>query len=269
MQSSDDSQPPSEVEEDEEGSSAEDRSVDSDPEDEDQDQIMSETEDLQAFNTDDESEAEPNIDVDESESVPPSQPTGKYVPPALRKAAEPPKLEEQPDDPELRRQLRGLLNRLSSTSFPALILNSSDSNSLHGIYLSKSRAIVSRLLISLICEVIEAQGEAGGIGDAQVFVLAGLVKIISTGIVGGLSLNGGKEFAASLLDHAVKRLDALVNAKDEANGKRALNLISFITACYNMQVYAAGIIYDLVGERIDRGLDENDVEQLLRILKRE
>lgn len=243
----------------------------------DSDQIVSEVDDIAEL--DSESGEEGTILTAETQEAIASNPSDgkvdaallekqKYIPPALRKQSEPSatSLPAEVDDPQLRRQLRGLLNRLSATSFPALVLNPLDPSSLHSIYLSKSRAVVSRILVRLICEIISAQGEAGGIGDTQVVVMAGLVKLLSTGIVGGMSSNGGKEIAASVVDSVVKQLDD-VAASDIDTHKQRTNLVGFLAVLYNLQVIAAGLMYDLIREAIARGLSEEDAEVLLRILR--
>ena len=260
--------------------------------DDDDDQIESEAE-MEDFFTDEEAE-EPSNGFQEDEEdwggiqdktetksdkpaisvAPTTAETGtsassRYVPPALRKqqeAAAAAALNEPVQDPRLRRQLLGLLNRLSPTSFPTLVLSPTDPSSLHSIYLAQSRAVVNSILSSLILEIVLSQGD--GLGETQAVVLAGLVKLLSTGLVGGMSASGGKEVGASVLDAVVKALDK-ETTKQEAGeeGKKRLNLIGFLAELYNLQVVAAGLVFDVVKELIGNGLKEGDVEALLRILR--
>ena len=202
----------------------------------------------------------------------------RYIPPALRRqqeagaaaaaaasASSASAPTEPVHDPRLRRQLLGLLNRLSPTSFPTLILHPTDPTSLHSIYLAHPRASINVLLVSLIIEIVSASGE--GIGETQVVVLAGLAKLLSTGIVGGMAASGGKELAATLVDRVIRDLDAETETGRENADKKRLNLVVFLSEMYNLQVIAAGLVFDLVKEFISNGLKEADVEALLRILK--
>lgn len=231
-----------------------------------EDQIAPEEEDLSAFYSDEE-EVDKSNDasdtIEKSGQLQAAAPT-KYVPPALRKQQQQAAVDsaKEVQDPRLRRQLLGLLNRLSPTSFPILVINPSDPGSLHSIYLSNPRAIISKLLISLIIEIVTSQGD--GIGETQVVVLSALVKVIATGLLGGMSSSGGKELAASLTDEILKKLDG----KDgDLKGKERLNLVGFIAMLYNAQVIACNLVYDLIKEFIKNGLGEDDVEALLRVVK--
>jgi len=248
---------------------------------EDEDQIMSEQESLAEFYTDEDEEVEGELEeewggIDKTEvplkkeestseetEVSSGAAPAKYIPPALRKQ-QAAAASQDAEDPRLRRQLLGLLNRLSPTSFPTLILNPSDPTSLHSIYMTNPRAIVSRLLTTLFIEIVSSQGD--GIGETQAVVLAALVKVISTGLVGGMSASGGKELAGSLIDEIVKKLDG----KDgEMKGKERQNLVGFVAMLYNAQVIACNLVYDLIKEFILNGLGEDDVEALLRVVRGE
>jgi nucleolar MIF4G domain-containing protein 1 len=118
----------------------------------------------------------------------------------------------------------------------------------------------------LILEIVLSQGD--GLGETQAVVLAGLVKLLSTGLVGGMSASGGKEVGASVLDAVVRKLDQeTTRQQDGEEGKKRLNLIGFLAEMYNLQVVAAGLVFDIVKELIGNGLKEGDVEALLRILR--
>ena len=256
-------------------------------EEEDVDQIESEVEELSFSDTDEDSETKAPHNVDtvmSGEGKEGKSPTfhasradlsdlengeassKHYIPPALRlvsaHAIPASDSETYAQDPQLRRLLLGLLNRLSPTSFPTLVVSAADSSSLHSIYLRTSRAVISKLLIALLLEIIAAQGE--GIGDTQVVVLSALAKVLSTGLVGGMASSGGKEFAANLIYGVVKGIDAKGGESDD---KERLNLVGFVAMLYNFQVIACNLVYDVVKELIHNGLKEQDVEALLRILK--
>lgn len=188
--------------------------------------------------------------------------TSKYIPPALRRAQQSNTSlgSDEKEDPKLRRQLLGLLNRLSPTSFPVLVFKEGDVASLQGIYSSNTRAIVNKLLVRLIPEIVRSQGD--GIGETQIVVLAALVKALSSGLIGGMSGSGGKEFGATLLDHLVRQMDAPDHTKTERG-----NLVHFLAMLYNMQVVACNLLYDMIKELVSKGLSEDNVEALVKIVR--
>lgn len=184
----------------------------------------------------------------------------KYIPPALRRAQQAALKSTEVEDPKLRRQLMGLLNRLSPTSFPILVFKEGDSGSLNAIYLSHPRAIVSKLLTSIIPEIVSAQGD--GIGETQIVVLSALVKAITSGLLGGMTVSGGTEFGATLIDHLIRLMDMKTHNKKERS-----NLIHFLAMLYNMQVIACTLLYDMIKEFVAGGLSEDNVEALVKIVR--
>lgn len=51
--------------------------------------------------------------------------------------------------------------------------------------------------------------------------------------------------------------------------KEPLNLLTLVAELYNAGVVGPKLIYDLIRELIDAGLREQDVERLLKLVKRE
>jgi hypothetical protein len=51
--------------------------------------------------------------------------------------------------------------------------------------------------------------------------------------------------------------------------KESLNLLTLVAELYNVGVVGPKLIYDLIREFIDHGLNETDVEGLLKLVKRE
>jgi hypothetical protein len=50
--------------------------------------------------------------------------------------------------------------------------------------------------------------------------------------------------------------------------KESLNLLTLVAELYNVGVVGPKLIYDLIREFIDHGLNETDVEGLLKLVKR-
>ncbi|GAA5825170.1 hypothetical protein JCM11251_006128 [Rhodosporidiobolus azoricus] len=210
----------------------------------------------------------------------PAPAAGRYVPPHLRKAAEAaaaapaspnssaPSLDAPPEDPRLRRQLNGHLNKLSATNVGAIV------DALLGVYGSNPRAVVSTTLTSLLLGIIS---DRDNLGDQLVINYAALVASLFRTV--------GIEFPAGVLARSVEMLDAALKKVKEAEGsgvtfgadegfegrpgsKECLNLVAFLSELYNFQVIHCGLVYDLVRLFIESGLSELNVELLSKIVKR-
>ena len=214
---------------------------------------------------------------------------GSYVPPHLRKQAaasisaktatgenaptpSAPALEAPPEDPRLRRQINGQLNKLSTSNMSAIV------DQLLSIYSSNPRAVVSTTMISLLLGIIS---DRDNLGDQLVVTYAALVAALFRTV--------GIEFPAGVVARSVELFDAaFIKHKDAiASGtstvddygeegfegrpgsKECLNLVSFIAELYNFQVVHCGLVYDFVRLLIESGLGELEVELLSRIVKRE
>ncbi|GAA6011691.1 hypothetical protein JCM10207_004212 [Rhodosporidiobolus poonsookiae] len=203
--------------------------------------------------------------------------SGRYVPPHLRKAAAAapsidtpaPTLNAPPEDPRLRRQLNGHLNKLSAGNIGAIV------DALLQLYGSNPRAVVSTTLTNLLLGIIS---DRDNLGDQLVITYAALVAALFRAI--------GIEFPAGLLTRAVELLDAALkkHADAEAGGapvqgddegfegrpgsKECLNLVAFLAELYNFQVVHCGLVYGLVRMFIEGGLGELHVELLSKIVKR-
>ncbi|GAA5973652.1 hypothetical protein JCM21900_006752 [Sporobolomyces salmonicolor] len=231
---------------------------------------------------DDEPTSAPSATVDAA-----SAPTaGRYVPPHLRKAAAAaagsaapsPAAESTPtasssahdappDDPRLRRQLQGHLNKLSSTNMSAIL------DALLALYSSHPRAVVSSSLTGLLLGIIS---DRDNLGDQLVITYAALVAALYRTV--------GIEFPAGVLAKAVEQFDAALAKHREARkqgteeedegfegrpgSKECLNIVAFLAELYNFGVVSCGLVYDLVRLFIESGLGELEVELLSKVIKR-
>lgn len=204
----------------------------------------------------------------------------RYVPPHLRQAgatAAPtpspfpaevtpaaPSLDSPPEDPRLRRQILGLLNKLSSSNMPSIIA------ALEAFYTSHPRALVSTTLTSLLLEIVSGRDN---LGEAFIITYAALVAALSKSV--------GIEFPAGVVARCVGLFDEArekshLAAGGEGDGgfegrpgsKECENLVAFLAELYNFQVIACVLIYDLVKLFIDSGLEELEVELLVKVVKR-
>jgi nucleolar MIF4G domain-containing protein 1 len=210
-------------------------------------------------------------------TIPTTLTAGRYVPPHLRKAAEtaPPTplpsstMDAPPEDPRLRRQIMGQLNKLSTTNMPVIL------DALAALYSSHPRALVSITLTSLLLEIISSRDN---LGEQLVITYAALVAALARTI--------GVEFPAGVIAKSVGIFDEAlaknVAARKEGvdldggegfegrpGSKECENIVAFVAELYNFQVVACLLIYDLVKLFIDSGLEELEVELLVKIVKRE
>jgi nucleolar MIF4G domain-containing protein 1 len=215
-------------------------------------------------------------------SSPNAEPSSsRYVPPHLRNngttdsSSQSTTVKALDDDPRLRRLLLGKLNRLSSSNVPIVL------SEIESTYRSHPRAVVSSVLIDLIIGIVSGRDN---LSDSFVVTYAGFVTLLNRTV--------GKEFGAGLVARAVGDYDGLVEkakvAKDDAaeaaaasageatveeevgaraGGKERTNLVAFLAELYNFRVIACPLIYDFIRSFIDNGLDEFDVELLLKVVK--
>ncbi|GAA5991058.1 hypothetical protein JCM10908_006519 [Rhodotorula pacifica] len=264
------------------GSDSEEQDGESDEEGEEE----GESDDAEEDDDDDEGAAPPAVTTS---LVKPA--TGSYVPPHLRKkaadtaatpgiapgptTAEKPApastaLDAPPEDPRLRRQINGQLNKLSTSNMSAIV------DQLLSIYSSNPRAVVSTTMISLLLGIVS---DRDNLGDQLVVSYAALVaalfRTVGIEFPAGVVARSVELFDASFKKHTDAVASGTSNADNDEEGfegrpgsKECLNLVSFISELYNFQVIHCGIVYDFVRLLIESGLGELEVELLSRIVKR-
>lgn len=182
----------------------------------------------------------------------PSAPTGtpsttKYIPPSLRAAKD----TESEDLGRLRRQIQGLLNRLSEANILSIL------NDIEKLYQNNPRHHISAILIDLLM---------GLLSDPT--VLQDTFLILHAGFIAGVYKIIGTDFGALVVQKVVEEFDGIYQTQMDGgvSGKKLTNLISLLAEMYNFQVVGSGLIYDFV--RIFLGeLCELNAELLLRIIR--
>ncbi|KAJ3291524.1 suppressor of glycerol defect [Borealophlyctis nickersoniae] len=180
---------------------------------------------------------------------------GKYVPPHLRQQA----TTKSEQYLRLKRQLQGLLNRLSDANMESILAGVEES------YRNHSRHDVTEILTDLIVSYI---GDHANLLDSFVMTYAAFIATLGNII--------GLEFVAHMVQTVVELLDKsrtewVESQKDkpdsaEARSKKCMNLVTLLAYLYNFEVVACVIVYDIVRLAIGT-LAELDVEILLRILR--
>ena len=176
-----------------------------------------------------------------------SMPTTKYRPPSLR-ASNP---SDQEGLRQLRRQIQGLLNRLSEANILGVL------SDVEKIYQDKPRHDVSSTLIELLITLL-----------SDPTVLQDTFIILHAGFMAGVYKIIGTDFGAQVVQRIVEEFDGIFVTRTDGdmNGKKLTNLISLLSELYNFQVIGSGLIYDYIRIFLEN-LSELNVELLLKVIR--
>lgn len=171
----------------------------------------------------------------------------KFIPPALRATA-------TSDDEilaKLRRQLQGLLNRLSEANMLTILKD------IEQIYQSNSRQHVTSTLIELLLALI---CDRTSLNDTFITLHAAFIASVYKAT--------GTQFGAQLLDRLVAEFDKQysLQSSDPISSKEATNLIALLTELYTFQVVSSTIIFDYIRSLLS-SISELNTELLLKIIR--
>ena len=171
----------------------------------------------------------------------------KYIPPSKRSLGK----GAEENLSKLRRQMQGLLNRLSEANLLSILKET------EGVYRSNSRQDVNTTLLDLLMSLL-----------CDPTILQDTFVILHAGFIAALFKVVGPEFGAQAISriHDEFTVADLLNVQDEAPGKKMSNLASLLAHLYNFKVVGSGLIYDLVRLLIEE-LSEKNAELLLRIVR--
>ncbi|KAI9797896.1 MAG: suppressor of glycerol defect [Piccolia ochrophora] len=226
------------------GSDAEDESVFSGAEDE-----------IVGFQSADDSAPAPR--VRENPYVAPltstsSASTAKYVPPSRRA----PSTSEMEILSRLRRQLQGLLNRLSEANFVSVV------GEIEQLYQGNARQHVTSNLIDLLVGLISDEAR---LLDSFVILHAGFMTAIYKIV--------GSDFGAAVIARIVEDFDAVYSVQHHSvgevpsgpEGKASVNLMALLSELYKFQLIGSRLMFDYVQLFLSK-LSEYNTELLLRII---
>ena len=170
-----------------------------------------------------------------------------YIPPSLRKSG----TTDDEDHKRLRRQIQGLLNRLSEANILGIL------NDLEKLYQNNPRQHVSATLIDLLLLLLSDPSN-----------LQDTFLILHAGLIAGIYKVIGTDFGAQILQSVIEDFDKMYSMRldGEISDKRLTNLISLLAEMYNFQVVGSRLIYDLVRLFVE-DLSELNAELLLRIIR--
>lgn len=173
--------------------------------------------------------------------------SNKYVPPSIRNKSS----TGREDLSQLRRQLQGLLNRLSEANLTSIL------GDVEKIYQANPRQHVTATLLDLLLEMLSDPSQL-----QETFI------ILHAGFISALYKIIGTDFGAQ----AVHRIDEdfkqnyKVHVVEEAAGKKLANLASLLSQLYNFQVIGSNLIHDYIRFCLVE-LSEINIELLLKIIR--
>ncbi|KAF8986536.1 suppressor of glycerol defect [Haplosporangium bisporale] len=266
-----------------EGLGSDDESNEAEDDDEDMEDMM-DMEDMASESGSDEVSADSDHDADDHDAesdeqevkapVPAPAQAGKYLPPHLRAAAAAAVATESgasalakaiprqntEELQRLRRQLQGLLNKLSESNIESILMD------IEALYRKYPRADVTETITDMILASISSKAN----------LLDSFVILYAT-VVASLYRLVGIEFAAHFIQTLVEQFDghhALASSTkstemtDETLSavKQCTNLIVLVSELYNMQVIACVLVYELIRWFMTE-LSEMNVELVVKIVK--
>ncbi len=177
-----------------------------------------------------------------------SEQSGKYIPPGKRLANS---SESCADIQKVKRQLKGLFNRLAETNLPNIV------SSIEKLYLSNSRHNMQQAINALVIESL-----AGQILSPERLIMEHCV------LIAALHANVGAEVGAQFLELVIRKFDSSYQSSDvqTTSEKELDNLILIIAHLYNFGLVAASLVKDILHMLAER-FGEKDIELILIILR--
>jgi nucleolar MIF4G domain-containing protein 1 len=181
-------------------------------------------------------------------------PSAKYIPPSLRKASS----SESESLVRLRRQIQGLVNRLTETNLISIL------GEIEKLYRDNPRQHVTSTLVDLL---LTSVCEPSNLPDTLIILPAGFIAAVYKII--------GTDFGAQVIQRIVELFEehythatrVLENGADAAKQtKETSNLITLLSELYNFQVIGSNLIYDYIKLFLST-LSELNTELLLKIIR--
>jgi nucleolar MIF4G domain-containing protein 1 len=176
-----------------------------------------------------------------SDTAPPT----KYIPPALRG---PPSSDAEALS-RLKRQVQGLLNRLSEANILSILRD------IEQVYQNNPRGYVNTTLVDLLMGMLS---DPSALLDTFLILHAGFIAAVYKVI--------GPDFGAQIVERIVSEFDQHYQANKQGSGKQTTNLMSLVAELYTFQVIGSNLVFDYVRYFLD-GLTDINTELLLRIVR--
>ena len=173
--------------------------------------------------------------------------TVKYVPPSKRSLPS----SAREDLQRLRRQIQGLVNRLSESNLLYILKD------IEKQYREYARQDVSDTLLNLLMALLS---DPAILQDTFIILHAGFIAAVYKVI--------GMEFGAQMVQRIVADFDSMYPAEHngDESGKKLTNLVSLLSQLYNFQVIGSSLMYDYIESFLEE-LSEINTELLLKIIR--
>lgn len=177
----------------------------------------------------------------------------KYVPPSLRKAS----TSDNEDLTRLRRQMQGLLNRLTEANLISIL------GDIETLYRTNARQHVTSTLVDLL---LTSVCEPTALPDTLIILPAGFIAAVYKII--------GTDFGAHIIQRTVELFDshyeqARIDTTNDLNfetSKETSNLMNLLSELYNFQVVGGTLLFDYIRLFLTT-LSELNAELLLKIIR--
>ncbi|KAL8981054.1 MAG: hypothetical protein Q9177_005693, partial [Variospora cf. flavescens] len=171
----------------------------------------------------------------------------RYVPPSLRNQAS----SETEDLSRLRRQIQGLINRLSEANMLSIL------GDVEGLYRNHARQHVSSTLLDLLLGLLS---DPSPLQDTFVILHAGFLVALYKVI--------GSDFGAQTVQRIDEefRVNHEMAPDDPRKGKKLANLTSLMSQLYTFQMISSNLIYDYI-RLFATELSEEHAELLLKCIR--
>ena len=172
---------------------------------------------------------------------------GKYIPPSLRHKSG----AGSEDLSRLRRQIQGLLNRLSEANLVSIL------GDMESIYRDHPRQNVNTVLLDLLMGLLS---DPTALQDTFIILHAGFIAALYKVI--------GTDFGAQAVESIEEDFSQnyILETSRDSTSKKLINLISLLAELYNFQVIGSNLIYDFVRLFLNE-LSETNTELLLKIIR--
>ncbi|KAM5205489.1 nucleolar MIF4G domain-containing protein 1 isoform 3-T3 [Hipposideros larvatus] len=171
----------------------------------------------------------------------------KYIPPRMRRAEETVDAQKREEQERLKRQVQGLINRLSEPNMASI------SGQLEELYMAHSRKDMNDTLTGILMSAC-----APGMAVPSRLVMEHVL------LISVLHRTVGIEVGAHFLEAVVRKFDGVY--KNGSEGKECDNLFTIIAHLYNFHVVQSLLIFDVLKKLIGT-FTEKDIELILLMLK--
>ncbi|XP_019514670.1 PREDICTED: nucleolar MIF4G domain-containing protein 1 isoform X2 [Hipposideros armiger] len=171
----------------------------------------------------------------------------KYIPPCMRRTEETVDAQKREEQERLKRQVQGLINRLSEPNMASI------SGQLEELYMAHSRKDMNDTLTGILMSAC-----APGMAVPSRLVMEHVL------LISVLHRTVGIEVGAHFLEAVVRKFDDVY--KNGSEGKECDNLFTIIAHLYNFHVVQSLLIFDVLKKLIGT-FTEKDIELILLMLK--